>query len=228
MLIDFRKFFDNVRHDKLIELYENMFPEKEFIEFLTKIIKPYEIDTDGTIDDVYDSIKDKGGKNHVRKSIGIGAPFSQITGLYFPSQIDTYCKTVKGLKYYGAYADDRYVIHTDKKYLKKLLEEIKEIAERLGIYVHPNKTQIIKLSHGFTFLKTKYILTETGKLIRKIPIDSITRQRRKMKKLVNQLSKVDFENWYKSWRGDKKNYDAYNTLKNIDGLYWRLLNGDIF
>ena len=228
LLIDFRKFFDNIQHEKLLEMYEKIFLEEEFIEFLANILQAYEIDTDGNIDDVYNAIEDKGGKNHLRKSMGIGAPLSQITGLIFPSRIDTYCKVIKGIRYYGAYADDRYIIHPSKDYLKKLLVEIEEIAKDLGIHIHKKKTQIIKISHGFTFLKTKYILTKTGKLIKKIPQDVLTRQRRKMKKLVDVLLKEEYENWYKSWRGDKKHYDAYHTLFNMDKLYWGLTHGNIF
>ena len=223
LLIDFRKFFDNIQHEKLLELYEKLFPEKEFIEFLARVLKPYEIDTDGNIDDIYNSIEDNGGKNHLRKSMGIGAPLSQITGLFFPLAIDNYCKIVKGIKYYGAYADDRYIIHKDKEYLKDILEELKVISKSLGIHIHKHKTQIIKLSREFTFLKTKYILTTTGRLIRKIPLDVITRQKRKMKKIIKILDKEGFTNQYKSWRGDKKNYNAFNTLNNVDTLYYGLL-----
>lgn len=219
LLIDFRKFFDNIQHEKLLELYENKFPEKKFIEFLANILTAYNIDTDGNMNDIYNSIEDRGGRNHLRKSMGIGAPLSQITGLYFPLAIDNYCKIVRGVKYYGAYADDRYVIHKDKNFLKNLLEEIALIANDLGIHIHKNKTQIIKLSHGFTFLKTKYTLTKSGRLIKKMSRDVITRQRRKMKKLINVLDKNDYINWYKSWRGDKKRYNAYNTLHNTDRLF---------
>lgn len=227
LLIDFRKFFDNISHEKLLEMYEKIFSEEGFIEFLANILQAYEIDTDGSMDDIYNAIEDKGGKNHLRKSMGIGAPLSQITGLIFPSRVDTYCKTVKGIRYYGAYADDRYVIHPNKEYLKKLLVEIEKIANELGIHIHKNKTQIIKISHGFTFLKTRYILTNTGKLIKKIPKDTIVRQRRKMKKLVIKLGKEEYRNWYKSWRGDKEQYNAYHALFNMDRLFWGLMYGSI-
>lgn len=228
LLIDFRKFFDNIQHEKLLEMYYKLFKEDKFIEFIEKLLKAYEIDTDGNINDIYNALEDNGGKNHLRKSIGIGAPLSQITGLYFPSSIDSYCKTVARIRYYGAYVDDRYIIHRDKNYLKNLLKVIGEIAKNLGIHIHKNKTQIIKLSHGFTFLKVRYLLTNTGKLIKKIPKDVIVRHKRKMNKLILILNKYDFKNWYKSWRGDKENYDAYNTLKSVDYLYWRLTHGNIF
>ena len=161
------------------------------------------------------------------KSMGIGSPLSQIAGIFLPLEIDTYCKTMIGLHCYDAYMDDRVIIHRSKDYLWRLLSEIKAIAKSLGVFIHEDKTQIIKLSHGFTFLKTKYIITKTGRIIRKIPRDVVTIQRRKMKKLAQfvvdgELSYRAFCSQYEGWRGDKKRYDAYNTLDGMDKLYRRL------
>ena len=161
------------------------------------------------------------------KSMGIGSPVSQVAGIFVPSPIDTYCKTVKGIHCYDAYMDDRIIIHPDKQFLWELLEEIREIADCLGIFIHPDKTQIIKLSHGFTFLKTKYLLTETGRIVKRIPRDVVTRERRKLKKLARfvirgELSMKQFEEQYGSWRGDKDRYNSFRTISNMDILFRRL------
>ncbi len=74
------------------------------------------------------------------KSVGIGSEISQISGLLYPSRIDNYCKIVKGLKYYGRYMDDTYVIHESKEYLKQLLREITEICNEYGIFINNKKT----------------------------------------------------------------------------------------
>ncbi|MBO6202443.1 MAG: hypothetical protein J6O13_02825, partial [Selenomonas sp.] len=140
---------------------------------------------------------------------------------YLPSRIDTWCKTVMGCKFYDVYMDDRIIIHHSKEFLWKLLDGIKKIAEELGIHINEKKTQIIKLCHSFTFLKTRYLLTPTGKIVRKIPKDVVTRQSRKMRKLARlvvegKISMQDFQNQYKSWRGDKKRYHAFYTLRRMD------------
>ena len=38
------------------------------------------------------------------------------------------------------------------------------------------------------------------------------------------MTKKDFVEQYKSWRGDKKHYNAYHTLKSMDKLFFDLLN----
>lgn len=74
------------------------------------------------------------------------------------------------------------------------------------------------------FLKIKYNLTETGKIIKRPARDNITRQRRKMKKfrkLVDEgaISIEDARNEVKSWLGANENLNAYQTRQNIRQLY---------
>ena len=80
--------------------------------------------------------------------------------------------------------DDGYLIHESKDHLRQCLSGMRRICEELGITLNEKKTQIVKLSHGFTFLKAKIYLTPAGKVIKKIPRMSVTRQRRKLKKLA--------------------------------------------
>lgn len=161
----------------------------------------------------------------MKKSLGIGAPVSQIIGILYPTPIDNYVKTVKAVRCYDAYMDDRIILHQSKDFLKALLKNIKEIAKKLGIHVNPRKTQIVKLSHGFTWLKTRYLITSTGKIIKKIPRDVTKRERRKLKRLGEkvrngEMTIEDYTNQYRSWRGDKRKYNAFHTLTNMD-LYAR-------
>ena len=111
LLLDFSKFFDSIPHDKLMEMIREKISDERLIKLLEDIIKTF----------------DEGNG----RSLGIGSQVSQIFGIYYPTRIDNYIKVVKGCKYYGRYMDDLYVIHEDKDFLKKLLEEILEIAGEL-------------------------------------------------------------------------------------------------
>lgn len=236
LMIDFRKYFDNIRHDKALKMIQDKIPDPKIIEIVKRIFETYEVDvsysTDPDIESkVFNSFEYQKipkelqtGKRFMRKSIGIGSQISQIMGIYYPTEIDNYCKTVKGIHCYDVYMDDRIIIHQSKEYLKNLLAEIEEIAGTLGIFINHKKTQIVKISHGFTWLKTRYILTDTGKVIKKIPRDVVTRERRKLKAL-SQMARDGEISWdavaeqYKSWRGGKERYNAWHTLKRMDELY---------
>ena len=232
LIIDFSKYFDNIRHEEAVRQLEDILGDKELTALVRGILKTYEVDISYTESDIMNEVfnsleyvkipKEKlTGNRMMRKSLGIGAPISQIIGILYPTLIDTYVKTVKSVHGYDAYMDDRIVIHQDKTFLKDLLKDIEVIAKSLGIHVNKKKTQIVKLSHGFTWLKTRYILTETGKIIKKIPKDVIKRERRKLKKLAQKvetgyITAEDYENQYRAWRGDKRHYNAYKTLQSMD------------
>lgn len=229
--IDFRKFFDNIRHDVLLKEFAEHIPQ-ETIELLKLILQNNAVDVTGfedkyTMDNIYNALEHYTaggkleGKTILHKSLAIGAPISQIAGIYLPHRIDSWCKTVKGCKFYHAYMDDRIIIHHDKQFLRQILADIMQIAETVGIHINSRKTQIIKLTRPFVFLKTRYFLTDTGKLIKKIPKDVVKRQQRKMRKMARlaaegRITLKEFQMQYKSWRGDKKRYHAYRTLRRLD------------
>lgn len=241
--IDFRKYFDNINHDILLQQISRYVHEPALMNLLKVIVYSNALDVSyderpiqQIMDDVFSSLdyervpaSHKHGGKMMYKSMGIGSPLSQIAGIFYPHMIDNYCKTVLGIHCYNAYMDDRIIVHHDKHFLIYVLGRIKEMAEKLGLHVHEHKTQVIKLSHGFTFLKTRYIIKPTGKLIKRIPHDVVTRQRRKMKRLAlkvmdGEMTVEQFSTLYKSWATDKrKYYDAWHTLNKMDMLYYKLL-----
>lgn len=49
-----------------------------------------------------------------------------------PNRLDHVIKQELGIKGYGRYMDDGYLIHEDTAYLEKCLEQIKEVCAELG------------------------------------------------------------------------------------------------
>lgn len=240
LTIDFSKYFDNINHEIALARIREKIHDEKIIKIVKDIFDLYKIDVSYSDDPdiihkIFNSLEyqkipkeEKTGRKYMGKSLGIGSPIAQAVGLFLPVEIDNYVKTVKRVHCYDVYMDDRIIIHPDKEFLKSLLRDINEIAEYLGIFVNPKKTQIVKLSHGFTWLKTRYYLTDTGRIIKKIPKDVVTRERRKLKKLAKlvasgEISFSDFESQYKSWMGDKSKYDAHHTLNNMKALHGGLV-----
>ena len=129
--------------------------------------------------------------------------------------------------------DDGYLISHSKSYLKFCLKEIEKICDELGLVLNKKKTQIVKLSHGFTWLKIRFFLTSTGKVIRKICKASVTRQRRKLKKLrvkldEGRLTFADIQQSFQSWKAYANNFNAYYTIKNMEHLFKDLFHEEMF
>lgn len=238
--IDFRKYFDNIDHEKLLAAIADKIPDKSLQAVIRHILAANVVDVSDspyTLEEwkgiPYNSLEmpqGTAGTKVLHRSIGIGSPFAQIAGIFFPTRIDTYVKTVRRVHCYDAYMDDRIAVHESKDFLIDLLGGIDEQAQALGLFLHPKKTQIAKLARGIRFLNTRYRLTETGKIIRGIPRDAVTRERRKLKHLAElvrqgEMTREQFIEQYKGWRGDKKRYDAHGIILKTDKLFKDLLGG---
>jgi hypothetical protein len=203
LMVDFSKFFDNIRHKDLLEMLAQLFKDQRIITLTNDFIKPF---GDG-------------------KSLGLGSQISQISAIFYPNRLDHYLKEIRRVKFYGRYMDDIYLIHRDKAFLQECLQDIIRICGSLGITVNTRKTRIAKLTDGVKFLKGSYSLSETGKVVRRAASDSRKRMRRKLKKfqglwLHNRMSIADVYAGYQSWRNNyMKRFNAYHTVRRMDEYY---------
>lgn len=106
------------------------------------------------------------------------------------------------------------------------MQELKKKYDELGITLNPKKTQIIPVRR-FTFLKVRYSLTKTGRVVMKPCRDSVVRQRRKLKKFKRMVDRGDLtmddvRSSYESWRGYQKHMNAHDTIRSMDKLFCKV------
>ncbi len=146
--------------------------------------------------------------------LGLGAQLSQIGGIFYLHQLDNFCKIVKGIRWYVRYMDDIIIIGKDKKYLYDILSDIEHILSGLDLKLNKKKTQIIKISSGFVYLKIRYILQADGHIV-KIPDKStFLREKRKIRKLSSDILRMQF----KSWHNNLLRFDCKRKLYNMRKL----------
>jgi hypothetical protein len=207
LTVDFAKYFDNVDHATLFGLLDRKIRDKRIKELTKRFVSVF-------------------GQG---KSLGLGSQVSQICAIFYPDTLDHLIKDRWEIKYYGRYMDDLYVIHHSKAYLMQCLKELKQACEKLKITINEKKTRIIKLSHGVDFLKGRYRLLPSGRVVRLPGKDTTTRMRRKLKKfrkLIDEkkMSFNDVRTSYQSWRGNyKRRFTAYYRVKYMDKVFNRLL-----
>lgn len=237
LLVDFSKYYDNIRHDVLMEQFEKYVHDEKALEFLRKVIDRSKVDvsymTDdeyvGCMDGLFNSLEyekvDKSlhtGQRYMPKHLNIGDQVAQVAGIIYPVPIDNYVKIVRSVKYYGRYMDDSYAIHESREFLEDLLKGIMAIANELGITVNTHKTRICKLSAMWRYLQVQYSLTDTGRVIQKINPKRLTTMRRKMKKVVHILTEQEFDDWYKSWMCNHYKVMSRQQRENMNALHYQL------
>ncbi len=205
LLVDFKGYFDSILHEPLYSLYRHSFGEdNQLVDLASLFISAF---------------GDRG--------LGLGSETSQINAIAYPNKIDHFIKEVLKCKNYGRYMDDSYFIFADKAQAKAALEALLTRYTESGITASPKKTVIVKLTRGFTFLKTHFSMTGTGRIVARPCRECVTRQRRKMKKFRKFLDAGDMtleqiHTSYMSWRGYIAHKNARRTIHNMDQLYKKL------
>ena len=204
LLFDFKRFFDNVDHALIKAELRRQFSDPRIVKITSHFV---------------DMFGDRG--------LGLGSQISQVLALVSGNRLDHYIKEVLGIKGYARYMDDGYLIHHSKAYLQECLVKIRALCDRLGIVLSEKKTQIVKISHGFPWLKMRVFVTPSGKIVKKIYKRSVTRERRKLKKLRRMLdrgkvTREDVYNAWQSWKSYALRFNAWHTVQTMGKLYDKL------
>lgn len=99
--LDVRKFYPSIDHEILKQIVRKKIKDNKLLALL-----------DGIIDSV--------------EGVPIGNYLSQFFANLYLSYFDHWLKEDKAVKYYFRYADDMVILHSDKEYLRQLLDEIRE------------------------------------------------------------------------------------------------------
>ena len=201
--IDFTGYFDNILHAPIKDMIVSTFHDRRLRWLIWQFVKSF-----GS------------------KSLGIGSQVSQILAVAYPNRVDHYAREVLRLGSGARYMDDSYYFHSDKAYLEYCLAKLKEQFDSLGIILNPKKTQIIPI-RSFTFLKVRFLLTSTGKVVMKPCAANIARHRRKLKAYkkkvdAGEMTLADVRASHESQRGYLMHLDAHDSIRELDKLFFDL------
>ena len=160
------------------------------------------------------------------RGIGLGSQVSQLVELAVLDDVDHYVKERLRVKHYIRYMDDFVLISSDRAELERAKDEITAKVAEKGLKMN-RKTQIAPLQHGIRFLKWRFILTDTGKVIRKMSRQSIVKEQRKLKKLAGKIRRGEIPEEYlwtsfQSWRANAQRGNTHFAVREMERLYNRL------
>ena len=209
---DFHNYFASIPHDKLIAELDKYFHDERTRLYYRSVINSFYEDGECI-------------------GLGLGSQICQNFAIFYPNRLDHYMEKCGSC---GRFNDDFYVIVHTKEDAKTCLNGIYKIVDELGLEINEKKTRIVKATHVITYLKTRFNLLRNGEVIRRPNRKSITRERKKLKKLKKKLGEgiitfSDVRNSYESWKGSLKCKKCYRTLQNMNKLFnelfieeWRL------
>lgn len=210
--VDFTSYFKNILHQPLYEILDRYVHDPQ----LNALEKSFIAEPD----------LERPEEEH-GKGLYIGPEDSQILAVSYPNSIDHKIKDQWRVKQYARYNDDSYLLAPDLPTAKKLLELLFIEYDRMGIIPNKKKTQIVKLSKGFSYLKTRYYLLDSGKVVRKPEHESIVRTRRRVKKhyglvQAGEMTVDQATQSFMSARGALLKRDAYRSVHSLDQLFYSL------
>lgn len=197
---DITKYFYSIQHEPLKRMVRQFIHDRDVLWLVDMII---------------DSTENPG--------IPIGNQTSQWFAVMYLSGLDHFIKEKLGIRYYGRYMDDFYLIHEDKEYLQYCLREIQAYVARLGLTLN-HKTNIFPLRNGIDFLGFHTYLTDSGKVVRKVRRASKSNEKRKLKKQRALLDKgkitlAAIEQSYGSWRSHAEKGNCYHLIRETDQIF---------
>lgn len=188
---DIRKFFYNISHEQLKDIVDYHFNYDKDICWLINLF--------------IDSTQGKG--------IPLGNQINQGLALLYLDGMDKLIKVELGIRYYGRYMDDFYLIHPSKEHLKYCLTVLTEYLKMLDLELN-GKTQIFPFKNGISYLGFHTYITEHGKTIRKLNNQNKRNAQRKYLKMaklvvVGELSVDKFNASFNAWKNHISHGNCY-------------------
>lgn len=224
VLFDFSGYFDNILHSECFNVYSKAFRDERIVSLLHDFVVPFGYPP---VETNWQRSKQGGEGEYTGKSLGLGSQISQITAVSYPNRLDHFIKQDLRVRWYARYMDDGYMIFKTRREAEEALEQVISCCETVGITVNRRKTKILPISHEFRFLKVTYRLTETGKVVLKVDKISVTRERRKLKKLAvkvaaGEITVEDAKASYGSWKGYALRRGGDQAVAVMDDLFVEL------
>ena len=201
---DIHHFFPSIRHDVAKSAVRKRVKDQDIAERTCEIIDSF------------------GGE----VGIGLGSQVSQLVALAVLDDLDHFIKEKLRVKHYLRYMDDFVLIHQDKAFLKLCLAEIEKRINAIGLSLN-KKTALYPLRQGVKMLQWRFVVAESGAIVRKMDKKKQGKQRRKLRKLYQKEAQGEYARGTTlescvSWCANAARGDTYHERKKMVSYYREL------
>jgi RNA-directed DNA polymerase len=203
---DVRHYFDTINHQILVQIVERKIKDKNVIWLLKTILN-----------------------NHKTKVSGKGMPIGNLTSQFLANvhlnDFDKFVKHKLKVRYYIRYVDDFVILNRDKVTLEKWRREVDNFLKNiLEIELHPEKTRIIPLKRGITFLGFRVF--HHHRLLKKSNTKRIWKRLEKFKEKYDEgaISREHASLSLEGWLAYAKFADTYKLRARVDAEFDKLFS----
>lgn len=212
--LDIKGFFPSTPQGEVKAMDDERISDERFLPFIYEII---------------DSIKDERRLLEIEsdpfgeRGTGLGSQINQLNQIALLDPIDH--EVIIHCKNYIRYNDDMLVLSHDKKDIEKVRLIIKNHLEGLGL-IMTDKAGIFTVDKGFYFLRKKFIMKESGKIIIRLHKKALSEERKTLRGLKRCVdcglrTMEDVKNHYQSWVANAE-YAGDAPIKAMDRFYSEL------
>ena len=212
--LDVKKYFPSTPHEEIKRADREKIKDHRFIPYL---------------DEITDSSKDERPAEEIEKDpfgqrgTGLGSQINQLHQVALLNELDHDVKRI--CNDYIRYNDDFLILSHDIEAVKKARLVIKSHLEGLGL-IMTDKSGIFKAENGFYFLRKKFILRKTGRIIIRLHPKALAEERRTLRGMKRCIQKgtrtmEDVERHYQSWIANAE-YAGDGPIREMDKFYTQL------
>jgi len=193
---DIKHYFDTVDHEVLLSILRRKIKDENLIQLIKKVLDNFESPFKG-------------------KGMPLGNYTSQFFANVYLNELDYFVKHILRAQCYIRYVDDFIILHRSKEVLELWKKRIENYLECLKIELHTDKSIIIPLKNGVTFLG--YRVFYYCKLLRR---RNTRHFKAKLAKLLDQykskeIKKGDLIQLLQGWFGYAKWANTYKFRQKI-------------
>ena len=209
--LDVRKFFPSTPQAEIKAMDRARITEPLFIPYLDEII---DMQADPR------SAEEIAEDPHGKRGTGLGSQINQLNQVALLDGIDHEVKAI--CPQYIRYNDDFLFLSHDREAVKKAAEIIEERLRELGLRMQ-DKCGAFRLPGDFYFLRKRFILTETGKIILRMHPKALAEERQTLRNLKAMVdagarSMEDVQCHYQSWIANAE-YAGDGPIRDMDQFY---------
>lgn len=147
--------------------------------------------------------------------IALGNQINTVVSNLYLHELDVYVTRKLGYVHYGRYADDFWIIDSDKERLKENVEKIKNFIRTLKLNLNP-KSQMMPFKNGIKFIGFHFYVRE-GKMEIRLDNGKKRAYRRKFNRMIkrvsnNELTVEQLLKSYYSWKAHASNVTNYKIF----------------